>query len=238
MRGIILTVAGCIVATILLSSVYGCSDTSPSSPAVAVGTQRVTVPAGSTYHIDLKWEHDDGQVRRDTSSMKLISKVAFIGGRERLLAFESSAQAITFWDIDASGDLWEFNSFSSAPAALDRGFWFRFPTSGAGSTSMITLDTTFDFGVGERMRYLRTQTSEPDSDQDITIDGKTYLARRVRTRYDNKVLRNDVKTEESTDYTMTQWFVPELGTIVKSTCYIDEGGSPYTYTFLVTRIEQ
>jgi hypothetical protein len=238
MRGIILTVAGCIVATILLSSVYGCSDTSPSSPAVAVGTQRVTVPAGSTYHIDLKWEHDDGQVRRDTSSMKLISKVAFIGGRERLLAFESSAQTVTFWDIDASGDLWEFKSFNTSAEALERGFWVRFPTSGIGVSSVVTSDTTFDMGAGERLRYLRTQTSLPDGDQNITVDGRTYLSHKIRTRYDNQVLRNGVKTDESSDYTMTQWFVPELGTIVKSSCSIDKGGDRYTYTYLVTRIER
>jgi hypothetical protein len=220
----------CFLALLII----GCDSNSTGPSNVA--SKAVTVEEGTTFTYE-DFSSYQGQESRDTTMTELLSKIATIGGREGLLAYQWLPNGvISFWEVDPRGDMWMFYIVDPTVPGEEKGVWVHYPTSGGGSNTVVLWDTTLSNGHDYTRRFRDRQTSQFVGTERIVVEGRWYDARTIETLYESDHWENGVHMiDASYSYTMQQSFVLELGVMVRNTVKLE--GESYTSTRTLIKIE-
>jgi hypothetical protein len=224
-----------ITACLLLLLFIGC-ESGPTGPSIP-GTSVVTADEGTTFtYIDhYAYQSQDSW---DTTGTELLSKIATIGGRKDLLAYQwLDNGVISYWDVDFNGDMWMFYIVDPTLPGEETGVWIPYPTSGSQGGTTVIWDTALSNGMGNTHRYRDRQTSRFVGTESILIDGRTYLARVIETHYESDRWENGVKLiDDSYAYDVVQSFITGLGVVARSSVKLEN--DDYTSTRMLVKIER
>jgi hypothetical protein len=212
-----------------------CGDTDNAAGPVTRKNPVVTVADGATYTFENTSEQDN-TIYRDTSRTRLLSKIATVGGRTGLIAFQSGIDPVSFWDVDTDGEMWQYWTYDGSAESLNHGVWARMPTSGKGEYRTVLMDTTVGNGRASR-RFQQVQTATANGSEQIKIDGRSFIARKVILHFESQSWENGVLTADGYEYFMDQWYVPELGVMVRGEIDVNLNPGTYHYSYQLIDIE-
>jgi hypothetical protein len=228
-----------LLSIILCTSGLGCAhvDAVPDIPA----GKKVKSLAGEGSEFFYRRDvHSSQSDMADSLSIRLISKIATIGGRADLLAFMGDEGQTSIWDMTENGDLWRYSDEPIAPDPSDpmrsSGTWVCYPTSDTGRFSAITVDTTINVNGS----YLRTRVRydlESLGMDSIYIDDKGWAVHKIHYRRAYDRWLNGSPRGDGSFASGVRSYITDLGILAEQHDSVTTPGYDYELSFKLCKTD-